>query len=833
MNTLTGLLYWFCWWLFRPMLWWIKYRVAPADLKTELKLDPDKPVCFVIPARSWADVFVLERMCRDAGLPRPRRTGLELPQVGKPGCLYLPALEQRSRAAEELEHLMRAALESADYDVQLVPVSIFWGRDPGKETSLFKIMFSDSTQAGAFRKLLIMLANGRQVFGTFGLPISFREYMGRHTDARRAMIKLARGFNVHFLRSRTATLGPTLLRRNTVIEGLLNSPGVRLAIEREAKDTEQTIEKVRQRARKCAEEVAADYSSAAINFLERTLTYVWNSVYAGVDVRGMERVRHWAQSHEMIYLPSHRSHADYLLVSYVLFHSGLVPPHIAAGNNLNMPVVGGLLRRCGAFFMRRKFSGDKLYTQVFRAYVDSLIQRGYSISFYPEGGRSRTGRLLQPKAGLLSMVVESALRQKLRKVAVVPVYIGYDKVWEIGSYLKELRGAKKKKESVQGLLKATRILGQNYGKPYVSFGEPMRLQDWADDNIDDWRSQMGTETEPSRPAAFAGHIDQLSVELMQRINQSAVPGPVALTSVAMLSTPQKAIGEADLKAELGHLLALLKGNPYSADQVIPLDQPETVLEWAAPIAGLSRIQHAWGDVLVAEERSAVAMTYYRNNIQHLFAVPSLIANFFRTRFHLSEESVLNGCRALYPFLRTEFFLRWPPAEAEGQFKRWIEVMLQIGLLQREEGGNLRRPDLSSPEFSTLAALARIMGETLERYCMTTLMLAEQAGTGPFERTAFESDCGTLAERIAVLTGRNAPEFFDKALFRGYVNTLIEAGVLRQTEGGILEADPKIERMAERAMDLLSAEAQQTILQLLARRRRERLGTVVQADKAGS
>ena len=823
MRTLTGLLYWFCWWLFRPMLWWIKYRVAPADLKTELNLDPDKPICFVIPARSWGDVFVLERICRDAGLPRPRRSGLELPAVGKPACLYLPALEQRTQAAEELEHLMRTALDAEDYDVQLVPVSIFWGRDPGKETSLFRIMFSDSTQAGAFRKLLIMLANGRQVFGSFGQPVSFREYMGRHTDARRAMIKLARGFNVHFLRSRTATLGPTLLRRNTVIQGLLNSPGVRLAIEREAKETEQTIEKVRARARKCAEEIAADYSSAAINFLERTLTYVWNRVYAGVDVRGMERVRQWAQSHEIIYLPSHRSHADYLLVSYVLFQSGLVPPHIAAGNNLNMPVVGGLLRRCGAFFMRRKFSGDKLYTQIFRAYVDSLIQRGYSISFYPEGGRSRTGRLLQPKAGLLSMVVESALRQKTQKVAVVPVYIGYDKVWEINSYLKELRGAKKKKESVQGLLKATRILGQNYGKPYVNFGEPMRLQDWAEEQIPGWRNQMGTEAEPQRPADFPKHIDQLAVRLMQRINQCAVVSPVALTSVALLSTPQKAIGEADLNAELGHLLRLLRGNPYSPEQVIPVDEPKALLEWAAPIAGLSRISHAWGDVLVAEDRAAVGMTYYRNNIQHLFAVPSLIANFFRTRFHLTEEAVLNGCRALYPFLRTEFFLRWNAEQAEAQFKRWIEVMLEVGLLQREEDNRLRRPDLSAPEFSTLAALARIMGETLERYCMTTLMLAEQSGAGPFERSAFEADCGTLAERIAVLTGRNAPEFFDKALFRGYVNTLIEAGVLHQRDGGLLEVDAKIERIAERAMDLLSAEAQQTILQLLARRRRERLG----------
>ena len=821
MRALTSMLYWFCWWLFRPFLWWIKYLVAPAGLNSEIKLDPDKPVCFVIPARSWADIFVLERICRDYGLPRPRRSGLELPTVERPGCLYLPALEQREQSAAELEQVMAQAISEQNYDVQLVPVSIFWGRDPGKETSLFRIMFSDSAQAGAFRKLLIMLANGRQVFANFGQPLSFREFMGRQSDPKRAMRKLARVFNVHFLRSRTATLGPTLLRRNVVIDGLLATRGVRLAIEREAKDKGQTIEKVTQRARSCAEEIAADYSSAAINFLERTLTYVWNRVYAGVDIRGMERVRQWAQSHEMIYLPSHRSHADYLLLSYVLYHSGLVPPHIAAGVILNMPVVGGLLRRCGAFFMRRKFSGDPLYVQIFRAYVDSLIQRGYSISFYPEGGRSRTGRLLEPKQGLMSMVVESALRQRLQKVAIVPVYIGYDKVWEIGSYLKELRGGRKRKESVQGLLKATRILGQNYGKPYVGFCEPVRLQDWAEDNLPNWRQGFGSEAEPKRPDGFGKAVENLSQELMQRINCAAIASPVALTAVAMLSSPRKAVGEADLKQELSHLIAMLAGNPYSGDQIVPVDSAEQVLAWAAPIAGLSRIEHAWGDVVVADERAAVALTYYRNNIQHLFAIPSLIANFFRTRFHISEDAVRSGCEALYPFLRTEFFLRWSTEESAEVVARWIKVMLDIGLLVREADGKLSRPDVSTPQFATLAALARIMGETLERYCMTTLMLAEHAGGEVFDRHAFEDDCGTLAERIAVLTGRNAPEFFDKALFRGYLNTLIRTQTVTDMGGGALKVDHKIEQMAERAMDLLSSEAQQTILQMLSRRRLRR------------
>ncbi|MGH8519191.1 MAG: MMPL family transporter, partial [Panacagrimonas sp.] len=232
------------------------------------------------------------------------------------------------------------------------------------------------------------------------------------------------------------------------LRALLAADRVRLAIEREAKQKNQTLEQVTTRARKIGNEIAADYSNSSINFLRLILSGVWNKIFKGIETRGLERVRELAQSHVIIYLPAHRSHADYLLLSYVLYLGGLVPPHIAAGENLNITFgIGALLRRCGAFFMRRKFGGDALYTAVFRAYVDSLLQRGYPIEFFPEGGRSRTGRLLAPKTGLMAMVVEAALRQRARKVLFVPVHIGYDRVWEINSYLKELKGAQKEKES--------------------------------------------------------------------------------------------------------------------------------------------------------------------------------------------------------------------------------------------------------------------------------------------------------------------------------------------------------------------------------------------------
>ncbi|MGH8481104.1 MAG: glycerol-3-phosphate 1-O-acyltransferase PlsB, partial [Nevskiaceae bacterium] len=772
---LTELLFTLAWWLREPMLWLVRYRVAPEDVVARLNLDPHRPVCFVLPERSWSDLFVLDRVCRDLGLPRPHRTGNDLPTLARPGFLYLSVLlesrleSQRGGRATDIDVLLQRAVANAVFDVQLVPVSIFWGREPDQETSLFKLLFSDAPGAGALRKFFIILFNGFNVLVSFGLPLAFRAYMDSGSvagrgDPQRAVRKLTRALHFHFLRSRTATLGPNLLRRSVVVRELLATEPVRAAIDREAKLKGQTLEQATRRARKVAAEIAADYSNASINFLRRILGVVWNKIFKGIETRGLERVRELAQSHVIVYVPAHRSHADYLLVSYVLYLGGLVPPHIAAGENLNLPVIGPLLRRCGAFFMRRKFGGDALYTAVFRAYVDSLIQRGYPIEFFPEGGRSRTGRLLAPKTGLMAMVLEAALRQRARKVLFVPVHIGYDRVWEINSYLKELKGAQKEKESVQGLLKATRMLTKSFGRVYLNFGEPIRLDEFADAQLPGWRDALAASAD-ERPAGFPRLVTQLAQETMRRVNSAAVATPTGLLGLALLASPQKAAAEADLREQIGMLLGLLHGQPYGPDQHVPMGEPQAIVDWAAPISRVSRIEHAWGDLIAVPPREAALMTYARNNIQHLFALPSLVANFFRSRYGLHEDALVSGCNALYPFLYSQFFLRWPPEGVERVVRETVEVMVRQGLLTRAGEGMLRRPDFSSPDFARMVTLGRVMGETFERYCLSALLLSEERKLGRIQRSRFEEDCRLFAERMAVLTGRNAPEFFDTALFR--------------------------------------------------------------------
>lgn len=814
--TFSAIFFWLARLLLRPLVRLVRYRTAPAEPQTALGFDPQRAVCYVLPDRSWIDLFTLEQICVELGLPKPVHNTRALPGSGEAACVYLSALMDLDRNSQ-LSALVDAALTTPEYDVQIVPVSIFWGRDPGQETSLLRLLFADIPQAGSVRKFFMLAVNGRSVLANFGKPLLFRAYVSAADDAARAQRKLGRALRLHFLHARTAVLGPSLLSRRVVIDTALNTPEVKRAIGREVRDKKISEAQAAARARKHADTIAADYSSSLINFLERMLGSLWNRVFSGVDTYGVDRVREIAQSHAVIYLPAHRSHADYLLISYTLYHAGLVPPHVAAGVNLNFWPIGGLLRRGGAFYMRRSFSGDKLYTAVFRAYVDGLIKRGYPISFYPEGTRSRTGRLMAPKTGLLSMVIDSALRNRVRKVALVPVYIGYDKVWELNSYFKELSGGSKERESAEALLKATRILGRSHGKAYVHFGEPIILQDHADERLPNWRSTLNDE-EDARLEGFAGYIRDLSREHMRRINSVAVANPLGLMACMLLSAPARAASEDELRDQLAQLVNLLQAWPGTPIEV-PLHDPRAIIDWAAPIARVKRVPHAWGDLLVADGRDGVLLTYARNNIQHLFAIPSLIARLFRTRKIISEDALIKACRGFYPFLRNEFFLPWPTTDIEAVAAGWIKRMVELGLLIRMDNGNLERPEVGSLAFASLSGIGRILGETLERYAMALLLLDDEARRGQgLSRSRFIDDCRLLAERTAVLTGREAPEFFDRTLFAGYLDSLLEVGIVEQNHEGGLVLDARIQRIAERSLELLSDETRQTLAQLLARRR---------------
>ncbi|MCB1154366.1 1-acyl-sn-glycerol-3-phosphate acyltransferase, partial [bacterium] len=176
------------------------------------------------------------------------------------------------------------------------------------------------------------------------------------------------------------------------------------------------------------------------------------------------------------------SHLDYLLVSYILYKQKLSLPYILAGINLNFWPIGGVFRNCGAFFMRRVFKGKRIYSKALNVYVSTLLREGINIEFFVEGGRSRTGKLIPPKLGFISILLDAFRLSGREDMAFVPVTVDYERVFEEGFYLEEAGGKKKKRGKLRTLIQNRHIIRRRIGHVDVTFAQPILLSDLLREN---------------------------------------------------------------------------------------------------------------------------------------------------------------------------------------------------------------------------------------------------------------------------------------------------------------------------------------------------------------
>ncbi|MFV3304104.1 glycerol-3-phosphate 1-O-acyltransferase PlsB [Pseudomonas sp. NY15181] len=782
-----------------------------------LKIDRSKPVLYVLQQPSVSDLAVVDTECRKAGLPRPVMPVAVGESIEPAAFFYLTpepdwlGRQDKRGAPPALVRALNAIGQNGIDDVQIVPVSVFWGQSPDSEKSAWKLLFADNwAVTGRLRKLARILILGRKTRVQFSAPIHLRELVEQDKGHARTLRMVQRILRVHFRNQKTAVIGPDLSHRRTLVKGLLRAPLVRQAIQEECEAQKISQEKAEATALRYANEIAADVSYPVIRFLEVTLTWFWNKLYEGVKVNHIERVQDVAQGHEIVYVPCHRSHIDYLLLSYLLFRNGLTPPHIAAGINLNMPIVGSILRRGGAFFMRRSFKGNQLYTAVFNEYLHTLFSRGFSTEYFVEGGRSRTGRMLHPRTGMLAITLRSFLRDSRRPIVFVPVYIGYERVLEGRTYLGELRGAAKKKESIFDIFKVIGALKQRFGQVWVNFGEPIHLEQFLDQQQPDWRQQeLGPEF---RPAWLSGATNHLARDVARHLNDAAAINPVNLVALALLSTTRLALDETALARVIDLYLGLLRKVPYSPSATLPEGDGQQQIEYVKSMNLLSEQKDALGRICYLDEQNAVLMTYYRNNVLHIFALPALIACFFQNSGRISREQLLRYTRALYPYLQAELFIRWNLDELDAVVDQWLQALVAAELL-KQENDTFIRPAPSSRQYVLLTLLARAIAQTLQRFYMA-ISLVLNAGQKQLTAEELENLCTVMAQRLSILHGLNAPEFFDKSLFRHFIQTLLDEDVLRKDEHGKLSFHELLGELAEGAAKrVLPAEIRLSIRQV--------------------
>jgi glycerol-3-phosphate O-acyltransferase len=787
----------------------VRATVVPEDSLQRLH-GRARPLLYVLEERSISDLLALEIACMKGGLRRPGKR-LKLRDLDLPHSAA--ALERRAgvlrrradrRTPRELTRAIAATGADPALELDVVPVAVYWGRAPQREKSWLRLIFSENwALVGPFRRLLSIVFNGRNTLIRLGEPRSLQSYPG----ARR----LLKDMRAEFRHMRTDTLGPDLSSRRAIVAQVLRTRAVRQAVRQEIRDTKRSRRDGLRMARRHALEIAANYSHAFVRVAEQILTRFLTRVYDGVEVRNAEYLDRLPPACEIVYVPCHRSHVDYLLLSYVIYRRGYAVPYVAAGINLNLPVIGRLLRKGGAFFIRRSFRGSGLYPIVFMKYVDVMMNRGHPIEFFIEGGRSRTGRLLRPRTGMLTMTMRSFLRDTRRPVAYVPVYFGYDRLLEGESYIDELLGRPKQKESVGGLLRVLPQMRRELGQVHVAFGEPLLLDGVLDRVHSGWRSEVRDEN--TRPGWFGDAVDEVANEILRRVNAAAAVTPINLLSVALLAVPRQAMLENDLERQLQLYIDLLRSFPYSPDVSVATGDGAAIIRQGERMRLLERRKHPLGDVLRMVEQNAVLATYYRNNVVHLFALPSLVACAFLNNPTMRHEDVQRLVWRVYPYIRAELFLRWREEELPGVVDGVLAALAGQGLLERiADGSSWRRPRTGSEEAVRLSVLAQATIQTIERYYLAIALLL-RSGPSTLSPEALEQRCVAMAQRMSMLYGLAAPEFFDRAMFRDFIDLLRQRGVIRQDGGGRLSYDEALVAVADDARVVLSEQIRNSILQV--------------------
>jgi glycerol-3-phosphate O-acyltransferase len=798
----------------------VKAETLPSNI-SQLHINPDHPVIYVLEARSWSNLLVLQTECERLGLPSPL-SRISAPHLKSWHSVYTIAPRQpfkswvlkQPKRSRMLRGIVEIQRDHPDEDIQFIPVSIFWGRPVAKQKHWLTVLFADSWGiASRTRKLFTILFHGRDTLVNFSEVINYRSSsFDKNIDDDEIIDRLQLGLSNRLTEIKTATLGPDVSHRRTLVRKLLMNPDVKTSIiKRSAEDSLSEYHATLQ-ARRYLYEIVADCTDITIQILQRGLSTFWNRFYSGIEVTNSEEINKLALTHELIYTPCHRSHIDYLLLSYVIHYEGLAIPYIAAGRNLNMPIIGPILRGGGAFFIRRSFKGNELYSTIMFEYLASLISTGMPIEYFIEGGRSRTGRLLKPKPGMLAMTIRSFLKYRQRPVAFIPVYVGYEKLLESKAYQAELSGEDKKAEtfftSIRNIL---RIRGE-FGKVYANFGKPVFLNQVLDQYSSQWDRE--TYNDHARPDWLRHVVNDTGNLIMSNINKAASVNAINLVATVMLATAKQHIDENELVKMIEINRSIIESLNYSERTIITSLPAAEQIKLAESLRLVKRRPHELGDIIYLDARRSVSMTYYRNNVLHLLAMPSLIACcFLNMRTHTREE-LINLVSLAYPFIRAELFLKWKQHELADVIEQILDIMSGLGLLIKNEQLDVyTRAGSGTSEFVQLTMLTKVISPVLEVYYLTLALLSRSKTIKP-TRDELENNCYLMAQRVAMIHELNSPDFSDIKLISNFIEVLINMDYVRTYGTEQIEYSEAFQQADKRARLLLSKEMRTNILQMV-------------------
>lgn len=631
------------------------------------------------------------------------------------------------RAPADVAGALIAAQRACGRPIQVVPVVVLWSRTPlTARSEVERSVLGSGELPGPVGRLLAAIVRRSAAIVQAGEPVDLSRFLERYAaepPARQARV-LRVALRRHLYREQSVVRGPKQRSLRWMRRLVLSSSAVREAVEHETRASGLPPERVERKAARAFDKIAARMSYRWVSVASLATRLLWNRIYSGIDVReaDMDRIRQAQRRGCLVLLPCHRSHLDYLLVSSILYQHDLALPHIAAGINLSFWPAGPIFRRLGAFFVKRSFQGDRVFPAVFAQYVHQLVRDGHPIEYFIEGGRSRTGKLLAPKLGLLGMTVDAlaSVGREDFDVTLLPVNISYEQLAEEGAYARELAGEKKKSEGIGDVVRARKVLWHRYGRVYLRAGEPIGLRRALAELPQPWG-----ELDRERRGEWLQHLGE---RVLHRINQEALVLPTGLVALALMAHDRRGIRRDVLQARVERFRRFLEraGARPSASMAWPGWATEEALARFAQGNKLGVFEDEDGPVYRLAEPARVTLEYYKNSLLHFFVPAALLALVLRrtVREHgvpraglaaggVAVDAILaeRDFRTLAWMFRYEFVFD-PETDVSRLFALGVEQATAHGALSGA-GADLRVVDAA-----LLDELAGLLASFVESYWLT-------------------------------------------------------------------------------------------------------------------
>jgi glycerol-3-phosphate O-acyltransferase len=529
-----------------------------------------------------------------------------------------------------------------------------------------------------------------------------------------------------------------------VVEAIQDSPQFRREEPELAARLSIPEPEVAELARADLESLVASVSPLAVDLLSAALRPLHARAWeVQADTAGLERLRELNRSQALVFLPSHRSYADSLLLADVLTDNDFLRNHVISGDNLSFWPVGPLAKRAGVIFIRRSFGGDEIYKFALRAYLGYLLAKRFNLEWYLEGGRSRTGKLRPPRYGLLTYLAEAVERGYAQDACLVPVSITYDQLAEASAMAAEQGGRAKRPEGLSWLASYARGQLNRIGTVQVRFAEPLSL-----------REAMAADGDRDDRDVWRLRLQKVAFEVAVRINRVTPATATAMVTLALLGVRDRALTLGQVRRVLEPL------RDYLAERALPrTDDALRTGEGVRSVLGALARQHV--------------VTVYDGGEEPVYAIEQgqhLVAAFYRNSaiHHFVDRAV------------AELMLLSPPAD------RWDEAMRLRDQLKFEFffpdkeayraqlSAELGRVDPGWPSADGRAVLERsrllVAHRVLRSFLDAQLVVAERLNAHdpghPVGEKEFLAECGGVGWQMLLQGRLHGPESLSRELFSG-------------------------------------------------------------------